>query len=111
MLGVSGTMAMIAGLLTLPRDVKSGLLLGIALAAMNGIASFLSLHWSFRKSNKIFFTIWSAGLFMRVMVLAAAAYAVYGNPAFDFLSTLLSLVFATFLFLLLELDFLPKRTA
>ncbi len=48
---------------------------------------------------------------MRLLILSLTAFAVYQNPAFDLLSTLLSLIFTTMLFMFLELDFLPKRTA
>ncbi len=57
-LGVAGVMAMAANVLSLPPAVEKGILLGIALAALNGIVNFLSLNWSFRKSNKAFFIVW-----------------------------------------------------
>lgn len=110
-LGVSGVMALVAWLLALAPAVKSGILLGISLASMNSVFSFLSLYWSFRRSNKTFYAVWSAGILARLLVLALTSAAVYGNPAFDFLSTLLTLVFTTMLLMFLELDFLPKRVS
>ncbi len=109
MLGISGVMVLVALLLQFSPAIRNGILLGIVLSAINAILSFLSLYWSFQKSSGIFFTTWSAGILARLLVLAATAFLVFRNSSFDFLSTLLTLVFATMILMFLEFDFLPKR--
>jgi hypothetical protein len=74
-------------------------------AAMESLASFYSLSWAFRKSDKIFFSFFVGGSVFRLAslgVIAALLY-VYHVPL---MIPLLSLVFLYFVFSLLQVPYI-----
>lgn len=111
MAGAAGVMTLAALLFGFSSSIQNGILLGIFLSTFNAVISFLSLYWSIQKSSSLFFATWSGGIFARLLIFSGTAWFIFRNPSFDFLSTLLTLVFSTFLMMFLEFDFLPKRTA
>ena len=107
-IGIALGLGLLAVFLNLPVKVERGIHLGTALAALNGILSYATLRWAFDRPAKFFYGAFVGGIFWRLLLLGAASFFTLTHGGFDFLSTLLSLIFVSTFFLLLELEYLPK---
>ncbi len=91
---------------TLRPSVLTGALVAWALA----LPSYGSLAWALRRTDRIFYGVFAAGIFLRLAGLAATAYVVYRKPGLNLAATLLALVGALFLLSFVEIYFLHRES-
>jgi hypothetical protein len=87
--------------------IKQGLLCGFLVALFQSGLSIVILRWAWKKS--FFYWVWGGGILFRLCVFAFTAFVVHFHTNFNFVATMLTLVFATTIFLVAEsVFFLPK---
>ncbi len=72
----------------------SALALGGGLGLLNGLLGRASLAWAIAKSDKMFYSIWAAGFFYRLLFAAGFIYVLIDHPGVPLLPAILSLVAA-----------------
>lgn len=92
-----------------PPSIRNGFFLSFALSALNAFLIFVSLNWTWDRSDKIFYGTFFGGIVWKLIVLALMTYLIYRNPDFNLNATLISFVFLTFLFNFTGISFLSKR--
>ena len=80
--------------------VWRGLLVGVAIALAQSYASIFALARSLRTPR--FFWVWGGAFGARLLVFAVTAFIAYRLPALHLVSTMVSLVIATMLFMVVE---------
>lgn len=88
-------------------SVRNGIISGLILALFNGILSFISLRWSFRRSNKIFFGTFFSSMLWKLLVLGGLFFYLLGQTYIDPATALVTLAMMTFLLNIFGLGFLP----
>ncbi len=80
----------------------------ILVASLEGLAGFWSLYIALSKSNKVFYTVFAGGMFVRlVMVGLAAAVLMHWAPSVTW--PLLALVGTFFVLSMVQLPFLIRK--
>ncbi|MBI2118390.1 MAG: hypothetical protein HYT97_02045 [Elusimicrobia bacterium] len=95
--------------LSLP--IQNSLALAAALSCFNGIASFLSLNYAWKKSNAIFFGVFFGNMAWKMMVLGCAIFFIFKNQNFHLVFALLGLALFTFLFTGLGITLILKNVS
>lgn len=84
----------------LSEVVIDGIRLGLVVGWVQSLISVVAQRWAWNK--KCFYWVWGSGLLLRAAVLGFTAFYVHRQRYPDLLSTLLSLIGATTMFLVAE---------
>ncbi|MEA3307367.1 MAG: hypothetical protein U9Q34_06245 [Elusimicrobiota bacterium] len=76
----------------------NNILAGIILGIFNGLISKISLKFAINKSDKIFYSVWVAGMFYRLIFLVGAVIYLKYKNSIMILPFTLSLIFSQFIF-------------
>ncbi len=87
-------------MMSIPPAVSKGITLGMGLAFFQSVLSVLVLDWAWNK--KFVYWVWGGGMFFRMAVFAATAFTVYRYTHLSLVSTMVSMVSATTVFLVIE---------
>ena len=90
----------IVGTVSAFPSVKNGIRVGLAIAFLQSVVSVLALDWAWEK--KFVYWVWGGGMFFRMAVFVATAFTVYQSTSLNFVSTMVSMVTATTVFLVVE---------
>ncbi len=82
---------------------------GYGVASALAVPSYLSLAWSLRRPEKIFYGVFIGGMFFRLTGLAATALIVYRSYRWAMAAVLLPLVFGLILSSIIEMYFIQKE--
>jgi hypothetical protein len=81
-------------------EVARGVAGGVLIALAQSLASIAAMKWTW--TTKWFYWAWGGGMFFRMAVFAITGFVVYRGVGWNFLSTMISLVVATTVFLVFE---------
>lgn len=84
-------------------------LTGYGIALVLAVPGYLSLSWSLRRSNKVFYGVFVGGIFFRLSAFAATAFAVYRVGRWPMASVMLPFVFGLILSSFVEIYFIQKE--
>src|SRR3989344_2398790 len=96
-MGVSLVLLVFVNTLELSHSVKNGISLGVGVALFNALVSFVALNWSYRKSDKIFFSTFFGSMVWKLVVLGVLFYCLLGQGLFHPAVSLISLALMTFI--------------
>ena len=88
--------------------VSDGIFLGSLISVLNGLACFTLLHWSFRKTARVFYASFFGGMIWKIAVLGSAFWILPRFPSVHRTAAFVSLALMTFLINILEIRFLPE---
>ena len=74
------------------------ILVGIILGVFNGLVSRISLKFAINKSDAVFYSVWLAGMFYRLIFLVAAIIYLKYKNSIMIVPFALSLIFSQFIF-------------
>jgi hypothetical protein len=84
---------------------------GLAVSLLLILPSFLSLSWAFKKSNKIFYSVYAGGFFGRFLGFAATAAVVFLNFKNQATAVLIALAAGLAVLSFIESVYIQKRIA
>lgn len=73
------------------------LAVGGGLGLVNGLLSRISLGWAIRRSDAVFYGVWAAGFFYRLLFSVAVIIVLVRHPVLPWLPVVLALVAGQFL--------------
>jgi hypothetical protein len=80
--------------------VRRGVVTGTLLAMAQAYLSTAALRWAWNR--RFFWTVWAAGVLLRLLVFSLVALVVYRFTDLSFVSTMTSMVACTTVFLVVE---------
>ncbi|MBI4656713.1 MAG: hypothetical protein HY746_08220 [Elusimicrobia bacterium] len=80
------------------KEIFMSVLAGLACGVFNGLISRFSLKLVLNKSDKIFYSVWAAGFFYRLLFLVAAVWLLKNKNYIILISFAFALIFSQFAF-------------
>lgn len=110
-MGAAAAFAAVFFLVPVGAAQRNGASLALALACLNAVLGFASLHWAMRRSDKIFFGAFFGGILWKFLVLGGTFFYLLGHPGLHAAATLLTLAVMTLLYDLIEILCLERTPA
>jgi hypothetical protein len=91
------------------ESLRRSLCLGIGIGLALVVPSFWSLSWALPRSDKIFYSVFVGGVFMRLSGLSVTAFVAYRSPGLSLVGVLMALVVSLIILSSIEMYFLQRQ--